>query len=304
MSEKKPASKHLRFEFYRVELPTEVPRFEMLLSKAQQITELEKRLVLKSEVPVRWEFLDELPGSGVWTGDITRMREDVVPNKAARGRPRERLKLADDESTTEDTVFAYDAQLRVLVCHNNRFGVSAYDIVTYFAQLNGLTSAAEVNVVLTPEGYATIEQFSYFDKVAIKIARPAKGPMPKSGNISVDSAINAATEVNAKYMELGFSVGRAKIKMESSPIAAMVGAVAGMARDYKSRPVRRLVVTGMRKDGDSGELDLLHNRLETKQAVTVTKDRDLPYAERRVAVQKALESSRDVLTRLFSPTEQ
>jgi hypothetical protein len=83
----------IRFDFYTVELPDDAGKFADYLRSATEIKDYGKRALAKEgQQPIRWEFLEKLH-SGIWVGDITRIRDDVVPNKAARNRARERLIL-------------------------------------------------------------------------------------------------------------------------------------------------------------------------------------------------------------------
>lgn len=300
---KPPIIKHLRFEFFRPELPSSSLTFSEILKKASDVTNFPGRLKLKSGNPIRWEFLEKLDDD-LWVGDITRIRDDVVPNKAARSRARERLKVAADEGTTEDTVFAYVPALDVLICHNNRFGASAYDIVTYFAEMAGVSGFVDVSVVLDQPEEGDLQQFNSYGKLTFKVALPRKGAMPRAGDVSVDTAIDAANEVGARFCEMVLSAGNAKKKMNAAAITSIVKGLLRMhAQSESKRSVRKLTLTGLTEDGESTELDFLKERLQDHQEVTVTKDRDLPYPERRTAIQKAYAAQKTALENWFAGEE-
>lgn len=294
-------TKRIRFEFYKVSLPDKSPKFEALLREASKIAAHDKRTKLKGGGPVRWEFLERLT-NGLWVGDMTKIRDDVVPNKASRSRPRERLVIAEDEGTTEDTVFAFFPALDVLVCQSNRYGVGAFAIVSYFAELAKVRGVTDAFPILTAEGAEEMENFSYFDSVIYKVARPNKGPVAKTGLKSVDSQIDQAAEVQAKYFEVSLTVGRAKAKMVPDKVRQLVSALTGLIGDgKKDRLVRKLKVAGQTKDGTYEEFDLLHNRLVSPQDIPISADRDMPYPERKVAVQRAFAEHQEYLTEMYKP---
>lgn len=295
--------KRLRFDFFQVQFP-KGSSFDKALTSSQAITVLASRIVQKGGDPIRWEYLEKDAKSGFWTGDITKIRDDVVPNKASRAKPRERLAVAADEGTTEDTVFGYDPVTNVLVCHSNRYGVTGYDIVAYFAKIAGVKGFFDANVILTKEGVEALAKFEYFDYLTYKVAVPKKGPIPKVGEVSADTALEMAKQYGARYSEVTMSVGRSKNKIDASLVTRLMKGLLALRGRSKFRPVRKLIVSGIDDAGEWRELDLIKNRLVDEQMVPVTADRDLPYGSRKAAVKTAFGNQKvDLVSRFGSEAD-
>ena len=295
--------KRLRFDFFLVQFP-KGSAFVDALTTSQAVAAIGARIVQKVGDPIRWEYLEKDAKSGFWTGDITKIRDDVVPNKASRTKARVRLVVAADEGTTEDTIFGYDPATNILVCHSNRYGVTGYDIVAYFAKLAGVKGFYDANVVLTKEGVEALDKFEYFDYLSYKVAMPKKGPIPKVGEVSADSALEMAKEFGALYSEVTMSVGRSKNKMDAGMVTRLMKGLLALRGRSKLRPVRKLIVSGIDDDGAWRELDLIKNRLVDEQLVLVTEDRDLPYGSRKAAVRAAFSGHQvDLVSRFGNKAE-
>lgn len=295
--------KTVRFEFYLVEMPEGEPPFVEVLEHAKNVTDITKRLRLKGGNPLRWEHL-ETTENGFFVGDITRIKNEVIPNKAAPGKPRERMKFEEDEGPTEDTAFGFDPKLGVMICQAAFQGISAHTVAGYFSALWAANKIVTLYPVLTLEGVEKLDSFSYFDRLVYRVARPNRGPLSLSGVTSVDSQLSIAEELGAKYCTVEMSVGRAKGKIGKDQVTAFVAGLLRLRGTGKHETLRKLELEGRTEGGHDEPFDLLKNRLVARQTVAVTDDRDMPYKLRRAALLAAFEQKRPTLEAQFSHKEK
>ncbi len=234
----------------------------------------------------------------MWVGDITRIKDDVVPNKASPNKAREHIDLKADEGPTEDTAFGYDPALGVMITQCSFHGLAAAQIAGYFYQLQVANGVVNAYVVMTQEGVEKLENFQYFDKLTYKVARPSKGPLAATGLDSLDSQIRAASDLGAKYCTIEFSVGRAKSKILKERATAVAARLMNL-KGQKGNPVRKLNFEGMTLDGRNEPFDLLKNRLTALRDVEVSEEREMTFDSRKAALLSAYESVLQVLQAQF-----
>lgn len=252
------ATKRYYFDFWHIERPEDAQPLDKLLKEAVKLTDLPDRIKLVSDHRLRYEKLEKI--DDFWVGDITKFRDDTVPNKAGPKTPREPVPLATDERTTEDTAFGYHVPSNTLITQANHFGSSAGQIVRYIAELNRDDKAIYAEPILTQEGWERLKNLERITKIVYAIA-PGKNFDPEAAaHLSVRKTLQLLSETGGRRVKVEIGVGHANTGLVARQIKSLATALSQMAGD-NSRKVPKLEITGRDEDDVRDSFDLLEYRL-------------------------------------------
>lgn len=285
------AYKRYLFDFWHVHRPKDAKPFSKLLEAAIAHQRLATRLRLISEHRLRYESLTA--DEGFWVGDITKFRDDTLPNKAGPKSPRQPVPLARDERTTEDTAFGYHTKLNILITQANHFGSSANQITQYFGALAGDPDSVFAEPIVSTEGWARLRGMHRITKLVYAIAPGKRFNPDQARHLSVQKTLEILQATGGRRVTLEVSVGHAKEGLIPKVVKKMARALFRMA-DGDTRKVPKLQVTGKDEDDVRDSFDLMEYRIRQPIDLEV-KGRSATDDQRMNAVKQAFRARADDL---------
>jgi len=251
------STKRVFFDFWRVTREGGAPPFATLLESALAIVDLPRRVISIGAYPVRFEIIEH--ADGFWTGEITKFRDDVVPNRASLRALKTPIRLRRDESTTEDTAFGYHVASNTLVTQANHFGSSAGQIVDYFAELLRETRPIFPEPILSQEGWARLDGLSRITKFVYAFVVPPRLTPQAAADMSVEQTIGIVRHLGGRRVRVEVSVGHSADGLAKSVINRAARVIGALVPSGRRKPT--LEVSGIGEDDEREVFDLLEYRI-------------------------------------------
>jgi len=288
----------LGIDFFRAELPDTEHLQEALLKLAAKDLaareyELRDEQVVRLEIATSgWQHCVE--------GEMARLRFSSLPEKGARGRHMESLGLPANAGVGDRCAFLYDTRSKVLVLQRNRYAISASGFAHYLNAKAQMTEKVEFRAVLTEAAYKKLASMSDIRRLEIALAAPRNpGQIMRDTGSAVGPILNARDALLAPSAKFIFAAGRGGESLPRRIVTDTVRDFLTMrAEDEKS--VKSIKVVGAEEDEEPVLLDLITERLRTSDELEPSRERTLPYEQRRASLRRAWNQHRSELHRMFA----
>jgi hypothetical protein len=289
-------SKKLNADFLRVTIPSGENLHDLLKNTHKKGFSKETVVEVGSDY-IRLEKLFTWTGELI-EGEMARLQMALLPEKGSFESPLESLNLPSNYGTGSVVGFIYDKSLHVLLLEASR-AISASGFATYFSELHQLVSGLHLEVIPQPDALKKVLDAPIIKKMHVRLAGPINpGKLMQEDNPAVSEMLKARQELSAPVAEFTYGVqSRSDSLPREGVLAAMkrflhLGTEGGV-------PVEKVVITGKTESKQPFLIDLIEHRLRDSEWVTATKDRVIPYEQRRTALRKIWGKHMQELKKLY-----
>jgi hypothetical protein len=285
----------LRIGFHRVVVNSrESMPFERILEMGQLLPDDETRTVSRPDGPIRLQFAR--PSANAWAGELMRIRLGEQAKKANINGHVEPIAFEDDEGLGEETAFLYDPELRIIVYHERKGGVSLTNAGRYFKAV-GRVRSVEFQPVPKPELQERLRRMIVVREFIVHLAGVDNGRAYRGLGHSALALFGAANEFNATEAKFELSVGKGNSLQRAKETIAEL-----MHPDNEAREnVSKVILIGSESENDSQEevINLIDDRLVVPVTMEL-KDGGLTNSHRHAAVFDAWITHRDSLAAYYA----
>lgn len=263
--------------------------FERILETGQALPDDDHRTMARPDGPIRLQFAR--PSTNAWTGELIRIRLGEQAKKADTKGHVEPIPFGDDEGLGEETAFLYDPELRIIVYHERKGGVSLTNAARYFRAV-GKVRSVEFQPIPKPELQERLRRMKVVREFIVHLAGVNTGQSYRGLGHSALSLFGTADEFNATEAKFQLSVGKGNsLQRAKETLEELMHPDSG-AKEH----VSRIILIGSDAEDDTHEevIDLLDDRLVVPMTVEV-KDGGLTNSQRHGAVVDAWLAHRDSL---------
>lgn len=290
-------SRHIKIEFFRVELPEgSETTFEEVLRVVASM-EGDSRNLMVGHNPVRLQEFEEW--STTLVGDILKIRMENLDSKASMDGHVEAFPLDDDEGFGMGTAFLYDPRTRILLLQKNRHICSHLAFANYFGLKGGLDGPLSLWPALRPDVYRKLASFNRISKMEVRIAGLENARAFEGEGHGVARLLGLMSDLRAPTLKVEFGVGRSHETMSAPTARTYIRRLVRWASDGDA-VVEQLKVKGAPNASTPPEiLDLIQDRLIEVVEVEMDDDRRISFQKRSNALKETWRSRRSDLLTLF-----
>ena len=272
-------------DFYEVEVENGKNNgFAAVLKEAHALPDNERRPVETEHGHIR---VDETAtdGSGLWTGDLVRIRMDNLPVKASIRGSKKDLGLRADEGLGEETAFLFEPSCNVLVLQRTRLGVSMGRFADYFARVIEWQPLVTLKPILSCDALERLKAMSELRQMQVRVKAPNGSAFLKNSGVSVAGVADIMEELHASSVSITFGVSRSDRSLNKNRI---IDTCTSLLRfTHKREEVKTLRMVGRNADDEVIPLDFIKDRIYFEAELTTGADRRISYTERKRAVRQA-----------------
>lgn len=295
-------AKKFTADFFRVKLHEEEPRsFPEILTDLSKIPDSDARNMLWDKNPIRFTSLN-CSATGLWEGDLVKIRMDYIPPKASKNGGIEPIELEDDEGIGEETAFLYDPVYNILALQRNRYAVGETAFSTYVQTKMDTRGGVELEPVLRADARERMKSISLVRSFRVKFARPTNLASMVSKDVAgLDAFMKEMERFGGNALYVTFSMGRRKGGMDLPEILRVARAIWKKQDNDEESPIEGLEVDGIDADGKKDVLDLLEFKLVSTEEIVVPASRSFDYKLRRPALYRRWKDRSEEIKKLFLP---
>lgn len=284
-------TKRVKIEFYRVEMPDGAPAFNKILSSIVALPNTRRRTKDLGGRHVRLRIATE--SSGLWQGDLTRIRMTAIPGKAGLDGSFEPFDFADDEGLGEETAFLYHSPTRVLVIQYNHYGATPALLARYVEVMGNLDGKIDFDPAINPRVLERLAEMDEYRRLEIGLAGLDDSSILGDSGRSLTGMVDVINEFRAPVAQLVVSMGHVSGSLAKQVVMRTLRWL------RKSTRVTKVKVTG-REDYETRIIDLVLDRLVETVEIDLDEHRRLSYSDRKVAVHEAWNTHKNELGAMFT----
>jgi len=291
--------KQIKIDFYRIQMPPDIGRFESLIQRVNDLPEDDSRTADIKGLKVRLQTC--LINNQMITGEMIRIRMDEMPIKVSLDGQIGLIDLDEDEGIGEETAFLYNTRLRILVIQRNVHSVSSHNFIRYFESLGHLDRAINIDPIFQAEAIEKLHRMTMITKFDVTFAGLDRFDFLDSNKKkSVSAIIDVGNQLSAPYITMTASMGHIPGSLNINEIKHFIANISHLF-DYRSKPIRKLIISGKEvADGQSDVFDLLEYKMVEKADIDLDNDRRLPYQRRIGALNRAWINREVELSMMFN----
>ena len=223
--------------------------------------------------------------SGIWTGDLVRIRMDNLPVKASIKGSKNDLGLLADEGLGEETAFLYDQASGVLVLQRNRLGVSMPRFSDYFSRVLDWQPIVSLLPIISGDALQRLHDISEHRRIEMRVQAPNGAGFLRDSHCAVAGVAGIMDEMGATSVSITIGVSHGKRSLNKKRLIETVKALIPFTE--KGSAVRSLKMTGRDAEDEIVPLDFIKDRIFFETELTSGANRRISYDERKRAVRLA-----------------
>jgi hypothetical protein len=298
-------SKKLTIDFYQVltnSSLSSISSFDDILQKLASLPTNQRTKLIRLHPVYLYEI--QCGWQDTWEGEIVQLRMDNIPVKGNLSGDIEDFQLSTDEGIGEQSAFIYHPGSKILALQTNRHGVSPGNFAQYFESIAEGDTEIALIPVLQIDAMQRLENMKDVTKMEINVAGLSNMSLFNTGDDGLQEIIELTNfyESPSVCIEMKASPRRSEPSFLSKEKVINTAQTLLRVSNTKqsNTKVKQIRITGKSDEEDNIFVDLLKDKMrEHVQVNSSSRNRNIPYVDRKIALQNAWNKRLSEISRMY-----